>query len=88
MPLGANVSIAGKFDGQILSSQITHKCIVTPHARRSLTRSTLLIMSLPRSSKMRIFHIGSPSELRIGVACGMRPFELMVSLIVEDSGAT
>ncbi len=51
----------------------TYKCIVTPHVRKSLTRSTLLITSLPRLSNTRTFHIGSPSEFRIGVALGMRP---------------
>lgn len=41
-------------------------CIVTPHVRRSLTRSTLLMISRPKSSNTRIFHIGFPSSSRIG----------------------
>lgn len=45
----------------------TYKWMVTPHVRRSFTRRTLLITSLPKLSKTRTFHIGSPSELRIGV---------------------
>ena len=49
------------------------KCIVTPQARRSFTRSTLLITSRPRSSKTSTFHMGSPSELRMGAECGIRP---------------
>jgi len=46
--------------------RLTYICIVTPHARKSLTRSTLLMTSRPRSSKTKTFHIGSPSALRIG----------------------
>lgn len=45
-----------------------------PQALRSLTLNTLLITSLPRLSNTRTFHIGSPSELSIGVEDGMRPF--------------
>lgn len=37
-------------------------CIVTPIDRRSLTLSTLLITSRPRSSKTRTFQMGSPSD--------------------------
>lgn len=53
----------------------THKCIVTPHPRKSDTRKTLLIMSLPKLSNTRTFHIGSPSEFSIGVDFGIKPFE-------------
>lgn len=41
-------------------------CIVTPHVLRSLTLSTLLMISLPKSSNTKIFHIGFPSSSRIG----------------------
>lgn len=51
----------------------TNRCMVTPHPRRSLTLSTLLITSRPRLSKTRTFHIGSPSEVRIGFVCGISP---------------
>ena len=44
----------------------TYICIVTPHVLKSLTRSTLLITSLPRSSKTKTFHIGFPSSSKIG----------------------
>jgi hypothetical protein len=44
----------------------TYICIVTPHARRSLTRNTLLITSRPRSSNTSIFHMGFPSSSRMG----------------------
>ena len=57
-----------------------------PHPRRSLTRSTLLITSLPKLSKTRTFHMGSPSELRMGVDLGIRPFAAEGSWWVsEDS---
>lgn len=53
---------------------VTYRCIVMPHPRKSFTRSTLLMTSRPRLSKTNTFHIGSPSELRIGVDCGIKPF--------------
>ena len=56
-----------------------YRCMVTPHARRSLTLSTLLMTSRPRSSNTSTFHIGSPSAFRIGVDCGMSPFVAGVS---------
>lgn len=60
----------------------TNRCIVTPHPRRSLTLSTLLITSRPRLSKMRTFHIGSPSEVRIGLDCGISPLAAVSSGVV------
>ena len=42
----------------------TYRWIVTPLLRRSLTRSTLLIMSLPRLSNTRTFQTGSPFSVR------------------------
>lgn len=45
----------------------TYKWMVTPHVLKSLTRSTLLMTSLPMPSKTRIFQIGLPSSLRMGV---------------------
>lgn len=67
--------------------RIAHRCMVTPHPLRSLTRSTLLMTSLPRLSNTRTFHIGSPSEFRIGVALGMRPLTADGSCwVVEGSG--
>lgn len=53
----------------------TYRCMVMPIPRRSLTRSTLLITSLPKLSNTNTFHIGSPSVLRIGVVLGMSPFD-------------
>jgi hypothetical protein len=53
-----------------------------------LTRRTLLITSRPRSSKTSTFHIGSPSEFKIGVAFETRPFAELASCCVEEvSGA-
>lgn len=49
----------------------THRCMVTPHARRSFTRRTLLMTSLPRLSNIRTFHIGSPSSFSMGAVCEM-----------------
>lgn len=46
----------------------THRCIVTPCALRSLTLSTLLIMSLPRLSNIKTFQIGSPFSSSKGAA--------------------
>lgn len=40
--------------------------MVTPHARRSFTLSTLDTTSLAMSSNTRTFHIGSPVSERIG----------------------
>jgi hypothetical protein len=57
-----------------LSVADTYRCIVMPHPRRSLTRRTLLITSLPRLSNTSTFHMGSPSELSMGVDCGIKPF--------------
>ena len=51
----------------------TYICIVTPHVLRSLTRSTLLITSLPRSSKTKTFHIGFPSSSNIGADVDTTP---------------
>ena len=51
----------------------TYKWIVTPHALKSLTRSTLLMTSRPMLSKTRIFQIGLPSSLRMGVVWVARP---------------
>lgn len=45
----------------------TYRCIVMPHPLRSLTRSTLLITSLPRLSNTSTFHMGSPSAFKMGV---------------------
>ena len=61
----------------------TNMCIVTPQARKSLTRSTLLITSRPRSSNTNIFHIGSPSELRIGVE-EIMPLLVFVSISLSE----
>ena len=65
-------------------SVLTYRWIVTPHPRRSLTLSTLLITSRPRLSNTSTFHIGSPSALRIGVACGIRPFAAAGSWLTVD----
>jgi hypothetical protein len=50
------------------------KWIVTPHDRKSFTRSTLLMMSLPKLSNTSIFQIGSPSAFNTGVDLDTRPF--------------
>lgn len=47
--------------------------MVTPHARRSLTRRTLLMISRPMESKTRTFQIGSPSSFNTGVLWVTRP---------------
>lgn len=52
----------------------TYICIVIPMARRSLTRSTLLITSRPRSSNTRTFQMGSPSAVRMGAVEAKVPF--------------
>lgn len=62
---------------------LTYRCMVTPQERRSETRRTLLIISLPRLSKTRTFQIGSPSALRIGVALVTRPLERVASCCVS-----
>lgn len=51
-------------------------CIVTPHVRKSLTLSTLLMISRPRSSNTRIFQIGFPSSSRIGTEDEVISWEL------------
>ena len=51
----------------------TYRCIVIPHPRKSFTRNTLLITSLPRLSNTKTFHIGSPSSFKMGVDCGRSP---------------
>lgn len=61
----------------------TYRCIVTPHERKSETRRTLLIISLPRLSKTSTFQIGSPSALRIGVALVTRPLARVASCCVS-----
>lgn len=58
---------------------------MTPHPRKSFTLKTLLIISRPRLSKTRTFHIGSPSEFNIGVVLGMRPFAVDESWWTELS---
>lgn len=65
----------------------TYKCMVTPQERRSETRRTLLIISLPRLSKTRTFQIGSPSAFRIGVALVTRPLERVASCCVSALSA-
>lgn len=60
---------------------LTYICIVTPHARRSLTLSTLLITSRPRSSNTNTFHIGAPSSLNIGAETVTRPLVADVSCV-------
>ena len=45
-----------------------------PRLRRSLTRSTVLITSLPKLSNTSTFHIGSPSAFSMGVDCDISPF--------------
>ena len=65
----------------------TYKCMVTPQERRSETRRTLLIISLPGLSKTRTFQIGSPSAFRIGVALVTRPLERVASCCVSALSA-
>lgn len=62
----------------------TYKCMVTPQLRRSLTRSTLLITSLPSASNTSTFHIGSPSAFRIGVDFGTSPLEAVLSSVESE----
>lgn len=57
-------------------SVATYRCIVTPQLRRSFTRRTLLMTSLPKLSNTSTFHIGWPLASRIGVDFGNRPFAL------------
>lgn len=59
-----------------------------PQLRRSLTRRTLLITSLPKLSKTRTFQIGSPSEFSIGVDLGINPLEVELSVRSEVSWGT
>lgn len=70
MPLGIDVAVSVNRWHSCLSVRVlSYRCMVIPHARRSLTLSTLLMTSLPRSSNTNTFHIGSPSEFRMGVEC-------------------
>lgn len=43
--------------------------MVTPLDRRSLTRKTVLMTSLPRLSKTKTFQIGCPSAFVMGLVC-------------------
>ena len=70
---------------RIVLRRDTYRCIVIPHPRRSLTRRTLLITSRPRLSNTRIFHMGSPSSLSMGVDFGTSP---LVSLLDSDPVAS
>jgi hypothetical protein len=63
---------------------LTYMCIVTPIARKSLTRITLLITSRPRSSKTRTFQMGLPSASRMGATGASRPLAC-ASSASEDS---
>lgn len=58
-----------------------------PQLLRSFTRSTLLITSLPRLSKTNTFHMGSPSEFKIGVDFAVRLLEVVPSLARSDDSA-
>lgn len=53
--------------------------------RRSLTRRTLLITSLPMSSKTRTFHIGLPSASRIGATGAWSPFACASSVSLDST---
>ena len=78
MSLGIDVAFddISNFKSVYASEQMgrTHRCMVTPKLLRSLTLRTLLIMSRPRSSKTKTFHIGSPSVFRMGAVLGVSPF--------------
>lgn len=64
--------------------QGTNMCIVTPIERRSLTRMTLLITSLPRSSKTRTFQIGFPSASRMGATGAKSPLACASSASLDS----
>lgn len=57
---------------------------MTPQLRRSLTRSTLLITSLPSVSKTSTFHMGSPSAFKMGVDLGTSPLEVVLSSVESE----
>lgn len=59
-----------------------------PQFLKSFTRKTLLITSLPRLSKTNTFHIGSPSEFKIGVDLAVKPLEVAPSARSVDSAGT
>lgn len=59
-------------------------CIVTPIERKSLTRMTLLMTSLPRSSKTRTFQMGFPSASRIGATGASKPLAWASSVSLDS----
>jgi len=63
------------------------RCMVIPQPRRSFTRKTLEMTSLPISSNTKTFHIGSPFSLRMGEFCGRRPLALGSWWSSADCGA-
>lgn len=71
-------SVQGSVPGVVCVCELsTDRCMVTPLLRKSLTRKTLLMISLPRLSKTRTFHIGSPFSLRrevVGDPGAVSPF--------------
>jgi len=77
---GQRLLLASQHISRRVASVYTYRCTVMPNPRKSLTRSTLLITSLPRLSNTSTFHIGSPSAFRMGVDCGMSPFVTAASL--------
>lgn len=59
-------------------------CIVTPIERRSLTRITLLMTSLPKSSKTRTFQMGFPSASRMGATGAKSPLACASSASLDS----